>query len=316
MTRPRVQKELALFIGLAVLNISSSALAEQPCAQLYLPSASDPDHSLAQLLVQRGLSVSQQPELCAKARLEVIDQGPNYRIVLRRGAAQEQVRQVSSLQMAALWIESALWQPEALGFFQAQQLTEPPKPLRWSPKLHLSTSPKEIVRPATIYLQAAAQFSVGSDTSLWVGADLGVCIRWSFWCVGLWAQHQREPAAVAPAEESAWQGREATSLLLGGEWALALRQFTLRPFAAVGIGWTSNRGQVEQEALGATSNNFRGSAGLSLSKPVTPDLAVDLLLRADFSSLTQERHQDQRYSPPPEPEVLVRTGLGLRWGAL
>ena len=158
---------------------------------------------------------------------------------------------------------------------------------------------------------AAAETSIGSDHTNWMGMHLGVCIQLGPICAAARLRH-----AAVVAGEGMWRTemeRRSTELLLGLDVPFALGRTTLAPGFAAGMGsmWTrSDDGTTVGETGG-----LRADVHTTLSVPLTKRWALDLSVALD---LTQETRIEAEHAMtiPDEPLALLRFGIGVRYGGL
>lgn len=163
-----------------------------------------------------------------------------------------------------------------------------------------------------VQLFSAFETSYASDRTSWLGAHLGACVMLGPVCGA--ARLRIANVAAGPGPWEAGLERRSTELLVGIDVPFALRAMTFSPGFAAGLGQMHTRGDTRE--MRAETGGVRADVHATLSIPVWRRLAVDVFAAAD---LTQETHVE--WGPmmvplPDEPRLLVRLGVGLRYGGL
>ncbi|MDQ3336415.1 MAG: hypothetical protein M4D80_14705 [Myxococcota bacterium] len=159
-----------------------------------------------------------------------------------------------------------------------------------------------------IQVFAAAETSLGSDHTNWLGAHVGICITLGPICAAA-----RLRSASVVAGEGMWRTemeRRTTELLLGLDIPFALGRTTLSPGFAAGMGNTWTRS--DDGTTAGETGGLRADVHATLTVPLTNRWSLDLSFALD---LTQETRieSDTMSSIPDEPLALLRFGVGMRW---
>jgi hypothetical protein len=162
-----------------------------------------------------------------------------------------------------------------------------------------------------VQLFAAGETALASDSSTWLGVELGACVMLGPVCASARARF----ASVAQGPER-WQRdleRHGVELLLGADLPRRIGRAVLSPGLAVGVGWihTHEEGSPRRESIGG----LRVQGRLALSYPMTRRLAAELAL--SFEVTETEHVETSSPEPlPPEPRWLGRLGAGIRFEGL
>ena len=254
------------------------------------------------LLRARGIEIGDGE--CASLRAHIERRGDSFAIGVEADETIE--RNVGELATAATVIESfvrddaSVLLPVRARPARVQVELAAPKP---------APEPTRATRGVQVF--AAAETSIGSDHTNWMGMHLGVCIQLGPICA---AARLRSAAVVAG--QGMWRTemeRRSTELLLGLDVPFALGRTTLAPGFAAGMGsmWTrSDDGTTVGETGG-----LRADVHTTLSVPLTKRWALDLSVALD---LTQETRIEAEHAMtiPDEPLALLRFGVGVRYGGL
>ena len=160
-----------------------------------------------------------------------------------------------------------------------------------------------------VQLFFAAETSIGSDRTNWMGAQIGACVMLGPVCA---AARLRIAELVNGA--GIWEGtldRRGSEVLLGIDVPFAIRPGTLAFGFAAGLGAMHTRD--ETTGTEGRTGGLRADVHATLSIPINRRLALDLGATIDF---TQETHVESEMRLPADPTALLRFGLGLRYGGL
>jgi hypothetical protein len=264
--------------------------------------------AIEQLLRERGIAIADGE--CVIVRAHVERRGDAFAIGLDNHERVPIERSVGELATAATVIESFV-----------RDDGSPLLPVRRAvPRVQIELAPTrpEPPRPPSgplamrgVQVFAAAETSLGSDHTNWLGAHVGVCIQLGPICA---AARLRSAAVVAG--DGVWRSemeRRSTELLLGLDVPFALGRTTLAPGFAAGMGSMHTRS--DDGTTGGETGGLRADVHATLSVPVAKRWALDLSVALD---LTQEtRVESEQAMPlPDEPLALLRFGVGVRYGGL
>ncbi len=215
------------------------------------------------------------------------------------------VRTVNEVATAATVIESWTRTDVAAPLLASHAL--PPDDARDLPRVRSSSM---IGRNLQIF--GAAETSIASDQTGWLGATVGMCINLDPICLA--TRLRFASVAAGPAQ---WDGleRHNKDILVGLDIPIAVHGMTLSPGFAAGIG--SMHTHMPGMPMGTETGGLRAEIHTTLSIPLTSRIAIDLSLTAD---MTQATHIEIEVTPsvpfPDEPRALVRFGAGVRYGGL
>jgi hypothetical protein len=284
--------------GLVIVLLVLAARGAGACPPTVTVTGDEPlVRAINDLLAQRGIAIAARRD-CAGITARVIRRGGTIVIGVTSSGAAPVERSVHELATAATVIES--FTRDDLG----AALLEPRPIVR-------DTGPQPVPdrAPRGIHVVAAAETSVGSDRTNWLGVQVGACIMLGPICA---AARLRKAKVVAG--NGIWDGgdlaRHSKDMLFGLEIPFAVGRVTFAPGFAAGLGHmkTSSSTGVTGETAG-----LRADVHATVSVPLRTRLALDLSLTVD---LTQETHVEETMQLPDEPLALVRFGVGLRYGGL
>ena len=283
-------------IAIAVLVCGSgSALACPP--SVTLGGDDDLVGAIHDQLAARGIDIAGG---CGEIRAQVVRR--DGVIVVAIGDVERVVHEAAT---AATVIESFTRDDLAASLLVSREIPREPAPPPVPAVIATRPPPSRGVQ-----LFVAAETSVGSDRSNWMGAQLGACVMLGPVCAAA-----RFRVAELVNGDGVWDGgtldRRGSEILLGIDVPFALRRGTLAFGFAAGLGAMHTR----DEATGAEgrTGGLRADVHATFSIPIKRRVALDLGATIDF---TQETHVDSAMRLPADPTALLRFGLGLRYGGL
>lgn len=296
----------------AVAALRGTARAECD-GEVFVAITGDDDvvRAIEALLARRGIRLAEGE--CTGVRAHVERRADTFAIsvdfverdVARTSSSSAIERTVGELATAATVIES-FTRDDARPLLPVR-----PRPQRVT--IELAKPPQSPAAPAThargIQVFAAAETSVGSDHTNWLGAHVGICITLGPICAAARLRH-----AQVVAGEGMWRTemeRRSTELLLGLDVPFSLGRSTLSPGFAAGMGsmWTRS----DDGTTAGESGGLRADVHVTLSVPLSKRWALDLSTALD---LTQETRIESKMPLPDEPLALLRFGVGVRYGGL
>ena len=168
-----------------VLLLGASPIS--PCGGVAIVQATEPLKShLSQALEAAGIKLVSESADCIPVRATAIEQSGQIEIEIEGPSGQTSSRNVSSIAMAAVLIES--WSKVEPSLLDIPVLDEPP---RAPPALETQTLSRATVsKPLSprIRLAAAAELTMGDDGSLLYGSNLSACIRFDWLCLDVLAR--------------------------------------------------------------------------------------------------------------------------------
>jgi hypothetical protein len=146
-----------------------------------------------------------------------------------------------------------------------------------------------------------------SDRTSWLGMQVVACIM-----LGPTCPSARFRFDVVVTGDGTWDDstfRNSSELLVGIDVPLAAGGWLVMPGVAVGMGGV----RTEESSVKRETTGFRGELHGTLLVPLTATLAVDLSVAG---VLLQEMKVDEGLMAPlpPDPWVVFRFGVGLRYG--
>ncbi len=258
-------------------------------------------------------AVSFVVEQCGAIRAHVERRGNEIAISIadRDGVPIERV--VSDARSAATVIESFVRMDVGDPLLASRAL--PPES---APSLGMRSDHGEAVtvpsRPVArgVQLFSAFETSYASDRTSWVGAHIGVCVMFGPVCGA--ARLRFASVANGPGVWKEQMERRSTELLVGIDIPLAIGPLTISPGFAAGLGQMHTRGATHE--MRAETGGVRADVHVALSIPIWRRLAVDVFTAADLTQETRVEWDDTMEPLPDEPRLLVRFGVGLRYGGL
>lgn len=304
---PHVLRLAVLALVLAGLQ---GPVKADPCAPAAVLTG-DPETiaTVAELLAARGIAL--EAGTCGAINAHVERRGEGLAIELAQADGTTVERVVGEAQTAATVIES--FTHVEVGDPLLASRTFPSEPSVASARVDAPATRSTGLRSTRgVQLFSAFETSFASDHTSWVGAHVGACIMLGPVCAAARLRVGNVAAGPGP-----WEGeveRRSIELLFGIDIPFALGRMTLSPGFATGLGQMHTRREVHDER--AETGGIRADVHATLSIPLARRFALDVFTAAD---LTQETHVE--WGPvmtalPDEPRVLLRLGLGLRYGGL
>jgi hypothetical protein len=279
--------------------------------------------SVGHELVRRGIAIDTEAT-CAAVRATVAhspadpaagDDGALIVTIAAAGGAPVE-RSVRGVGTAASVFESFARTDVGSPLLAARVLAPPPSPPPDPPRPRASgedlaaVAPPSVVR-ARYHVVAGPEVTVASDDSRWLGGQVGGCIALGPVCAGARLRFSRQ--LHHPDEWMAGTERHTTELLVGLDVPLRVGPLIFVPGFSAGFGVFNTK--VASPRLDVESGGLRADAHASLAIPLGNRFALDLSLAVDLSQQTEPfEGLDQVNMVPPEPLVLARFGVGLRYG--
>jgi hypothetical protein len=174
------------------------------------------------------------------------------------------------------------------------------------------TAPR--LAPRGVHVFGAFESSYAIDRTAWIGAHVGACVMLGPVCASA-----RVRFATVEAGPGVWKdtvSRRGSELLVGPDVPLSIGRMTLLPGFAAGLGEMHTKGPNPHQH--SETGGMRADVHVTLSIPLSAHLALDIVGAAD---LTQETRADidnavETMPLPNEPRLIVRAGIGLRYGGL
>jgi hypothetical protein len=291
----------SLTITLLILLARGTAAGE--CVRLQGDAA-----GIGELLTERGIRSS---DTCALAvTIERLDEHLVLHIA-RDGSLVD--RMAADARTAATIIESFVREDIGDALLAARAAPPPPPPPP-APAVHddrvvAISSPPSSRRGVQLF--GELESSYGNDGTGWVGAHVGACIMLGPVCA---AARIRHAEVVGGPEVWDQTSRRSAEVLLGIDVPFALGRMLLSPGFAAGMGVMHTRGETHD--MRVETGGLRADVHATLSVPLWRKLALDVFGAAD---LTQEAHVEwgpEMVPLPPEPRLLLRVGVGLRYEGL
>ncbi len=306
-------------VALVVVATDRRGASAAPCPPTVSLSGDDDGlvGALRVLLDQRGIASNESKDSasgCPAIRARVERRGDALAVALDRpGDPVERV--VEEAATAATVLESWARTDIAAPLLASHPL--PAEPPREAPPVagHAERG---------LQLFAAAETSLGSDGTGWLGTQLGMCINFDPICLAT-----RLHMSSVVAKSSSWAGleRKNIEILVGIDIPIAVGGATLSPGFAAGIGHM--RTHQNNVRVGPRTGEWGGETGglradihATLSIPFTRRFALDLSLTATLTQATHIEVFDPQGDPtmalalPDEPLALFRFAAGLRYGGL
>jgi len=331
--------------ALLATPVAANAAERAPCASsAWLVGEAAPVSAVGAALRMRGVQ-SARPVGCSPLRVAIArcDGGLKLNATGPSGGVTERV--VATAETAATLIESWVRTDIAAPLLAARAVDDPPTaglaaanipeavtPPPMAPPAAAATGGTDaIVRaatPAAPHASTRLAVALGADGELvhdgshaW-GASLGACLTIRVVCLGLGARLARVEAVGGEDEIaralSGTSGYGADGLVTA-DLLIGVGRATLRPGAALGVGWIGTRGMIVEHSADFNSVGPRAEARLALDWPVSRAVALELVLAGGAgASATIDRVANSRDRPTLVSGVspIVRGGLGIRYGAL
>ncbi len=279
---------------------------------------------VGEVLVARGIELGASDCGAIEAHLEQRGDELVIDVVQPGGAIVQRV--VGEAQTAATVIESFTRTDVGDPLLAIRAVPADPRPTVRAFVEEPGPTPPPLRNPRGVHLFNAFETSFASDHTRWLGAHLGACVMLGPVCAG-----GRLRLASVTDQPDAWADlfhRRSVELLGGIDIPLAIGPLTFSPGFAAGLGQIRTdvidvRTLVDGEPAARMSETggLRADVHATLSIPVWRRLALDVFTAG---VLTQETHIESdvmfsggaMLSMPDEPRLLVRFGVGLRYGDL
>jgi hypothetical protein len=289
--------------------------------------------AVSSALRRRGIR-SERGAGCSALRVTVARRGEGIRLAMLQPTGRLTTRVVATAETAATLIESLLRTDIAAPLMAARALDSPgsadgramARVPAFAPAGPLDAETVEDVAPPpappsrrfapTVAMVGEAGVARGGAREY--GAGLTSCVRVGAVCIGLAARLARASVARSPDLE----GSQATVAdgMLAADLAWPIGRATLRPGAAIGLGWVGVRGSQLDGRASWNEIGFRAEARLALDWTLGRGLAVELAAGAGAGASTI---MDVALTPSGRmfrslesgPARTVHGGLGLRYGS-
>lgn len=251
----------------------------------------------------RGISVAPDAH-CPPLRATVTRRGAQLVIAILGGeaAAPEAERVVSDVATAATVIESFARSDVATPLLAARAVSRASAAPPSAPSAPSAPGPAPHHR---VHVAASFESALGGDDTTWIGAKLQLSVGAGPIEVAALLRFNQ----VVDGFDAADVERDLLEVLVGVDVPIALgRTVQVVPGFAGGLGGMETRLQGMKRETGA----FRGEAHAALIVPIGRELAVELAAGASVG--VQNDFDRSGVMAPPEPLVLLRAGIGLRYG--
>jgi hypothetical protein len=194
-----------------------------------------------------------------------------------------------------------------------------------SPAVEVAARP---VRSAAA-LTLAAEGAMSRDGSSWMGTSMEACMRVGSACVGIMGRYVatvRDEVTTLADGDRVGETCQGADGLVSAHVSIAVGRVSLRPGAAVGLGWirasttqTSPTGSFMPRHGTVDSTSLRAEGRLAIDFPLSRSLALDVAFSgglgegADAIHPTTERGMPE-FTVSSSPALLVRGGIGFRYG--
>ncbi|CAN5712608.1 hypothetical protein BH11MYX3_BH11MYX3_45630 [soil metagenome] len=300
---------------LIVIGLVLAALAGQSRADACAPTAvlsGDPDlvAAVSEILGGRGIALS--PGDCPALRVQLVRRGEALVLELALDDAPPIQRVVAETSTAATVIESFTRADVGSPLLATHAIpSTTADAIRTSPAPVLGGSPS---RPSArgVHVFGAFETSYASDRTSWVGAHVGACITLGPVCAAA-----RIRIASVAAGPGVWENqieRRSIEMLAGLDIPFALGRAMLSPGFAAGLGQMHTRGPTHE--MRSETGGMRADVHLTLSIPISRHLAIDVFGAADLTQETIVENGPEMATLPAEPRLIMRLGLGIRYGGL
>lgn len=300
----------SLVIAVLVVVLAASPAAAQPCAVVGGDATLAP--AIAALLAGRG--VGADLAACAPVRARVERRGDAIVVALDDAGALPVERVVGDAATAATVIESWARVDVAAPLLAARALpvvaARAPTERAAAPLAVVVAAPARAPRALQVF--AALETSIASDGTRWLGPQLGACVMVGPICAA--ARLRFANVIDGPGPWHDHLDRKGGELLIGGDIPFPLGRGQLAPgfgggLGAIGTHVSGDRGEHIYNRTGG----LRADVHATLSYPLGHQLALDVTLAADFTQTTHVE-TDTTMVFPDEPWLLVRAGVGVRYG--
>jgi hypothetical protein len=284
--------------------------------------------SIGAALTEHRVATS-APEGCPAVRVQLGRHDRAIAVTIQDAYGRRVERQLSSIAAAGALIES--W---AMPLFVIEI---GPGPLEDSAPPVLATEARAPpTRRRSLALAGVFETAYAIDGSIWVGGSAGGCVLVGMACTGLLARFASMRDQVRQSQErdevAALLSRQELEGLLTAAVPIQAGRLGLWPGLGVGLGWlrgTDHTGVTPP----ATGQQLAARLDLSLtaSLPLGRDFSLAALLAAQGSFVSSARAveskgpkagesqgatvQEGDSAKVAQPAVVLRFGLGLRWGA-
>ena len=305
-----MSRRLLLLIGLAAAGVPARAAAETCRPAIELAGDAALVAEVSEILGARGVSLS--VEQCGAIRAHVDRRGNAIGIVIDQPDGTQLERVVGETKTAATVIESFVRMDVGDPLLATRALpSEPPSPIR--DRVDPPDPAPQMLRAARgVHLLSAFEGSYASDHTSWIGAHIGVCVMFGPVCGA--ARLRFASVADGPGVWKEQLERRSTELLFGIDVPFAVGTLTLSPGFAAGLGQMHTRGEMKE--MRAETGGVRADVHVTLTIPLWRRLAIDVFSAADLTQETRVEWDASIAPLPDEPRLLVRFGIGLRYGGL
>lgn len=274
--------------------------------------AGDPDlvGAVSDILAVRGIAL--EPGSCPALRAQLTRRGEALVVELTQGDAPAIERVVAEASTAATVIESftradvgsPLLATHAVPSTTVDTIRASPVPAldAWSSR----------ASARGVHVFGAFETSYASDRTSWVGAHLGACIMLGPVCAA--ARIRVANVASGPGVWESQVERRSIEMLGGLDIPFAVGRATLSPGFAAGLGQMHTRGQTHD--MRSETGGMRADVHLTCSIPLSRHLAIDVFGAADLTQETIVENGSAMVVLPAEPRLIMRLGLGVRYGGL
>ena len=250
--------------------------------------------AVAGALHARGIATELPACAAITARVERRDSA----IAISIDSTQPIEREVREIETAATVIES-FTRDDAAPLLAVREVARPAPPVAAT----VEATPIER-KPRGLHLFAGLESALASDSSRWLGLQLGGC-----WMIDMVCLAVRVRTSSRVDADDMEVRRQSSEALVGVDVPFGRRGWLVTP--GIAFGWSS---MVTRGADNEATNGLRADAHVTVSIPVAARFAVDVQLAAN---LLQPIHFDEKSENmlPSEPWGFARLGVGLRYGA-
>ena len=307
--KPPVHRRLAL-LALVVAALTGRASA-QTCGPAVL-LAGDPElvAVVGELLGARGIELA--PGACPSIRAHLERRGDALVIEVEPLDGPPIERVVAEAKTAATVIESftrADVGSPLLATHAVPSTTSDELQVRSGPVV-LAPAPGAAARGVHVF--GAFETSYATDRTSWLGAHVGACIMLGPVCAA--ARLRIANVATGPGVWKDALDRRSTELLVGLDIPFTFGRMVFSPGFAAGLGQMHTHGATHE--MRSETGGMRADVHATLSVPISRHLALDLFGAADLTQETNVEWGPQMVPLPAEPRLIVRMGVGLRYGGL
>jgi hypothetical protein len=288
-------------LPLAMVALVAGSAGAAPCATV----SGDPvlASAVVELLVARGITASDD---CGAIVARVTRD--RDAIVVARG---EDELAVSDAATAATVVESWARADVASPLLAERALPQPPVARGRSidSAVAITASAGE---PHGLQVFAALETSIASDRTSWLGSQVGACVMIGPICAAARMRFAKVTGGPGPWEHQL--DRAGGELLVGGDIPFRIGPLTLVPGFGGGLGEIGTHvADVKGDRMYNRTGGLRADAHAVLSYPIGHRFALDLTVAADITQATHVE-TDTTMQFPDEPWLLVRMGVGVRYG--